>query len=342
MKVTWTIVAAWCALLLAGAGSGIARAQHLDVLVGQVDGCLVTGRADFDGGEWTLGQRVYSGEFDGDFAVNNPGYNGLGAGSPSLPADSQALPGNAALEWDFLPMTIAPQKSNLFYWNGLESDGVPGITPGDVMFGALPGVDYTLGLFDKSGTPHTVNGASILVPSGVIDDTAADGSLHRHRFYQLLDNDGNGSTLPAGGIYLFAMQLRMAGLTTSRPIYMVFGTPGSSVASLDVAAVPWVETRVDTLIGLPGDYNQDGRVDAADYVVWRETLGSPTLLVADGNMNGVVDVGDYGVWRANFGTVAAGTGSAMAVHAAVPEPSVAVLLITVLVCGMGECRRRQG
>ena len=44
---------------------------------------------------------------------------------------------------------------------------------------------------------------------------------------------------------------------------------------------------------LPGDYNNDGTVDAADYVVWRDTLGSTTDLRADGNPNLVIDANDY-------------------------------------------------
>ena len=90
---------------------------------------------------------MYSGEFDNDFAVNNPGFNSLAAGSPALPAGSQALPGSAALAWDFLPMTIEQSKSNLFYWDGIESDGMPGITPDDVRFGPPPGREYALSLF---------------------------------------------------------------------------------------------------------------------------------------------------------------------------------------------------
>jgi hypothetical protein len=115
----------------------------------------------------------------------------LAAGSPSLPAGSQALPGNSGLGWDFVPMTIAPFQSNLFYWNGLESDNVPGLTQNDVMFGALPGANYSLTLFDKSGSGFAVNGSSAVVAGSIIDDTAADGSLHRHRFYLLQDGDGN-------------------------------------------------------------------------------------------------------------------------------------------------------
>ena len=57
---------------------------------------------------------------------------------------------------------------------------------------------------------------------------------------------------------------------------------------------------------LPGDYNGNGMVDAADYVVWRDTHGQSVAdgAGADGNGNGLVDDGDYSVWRANFGNSA--------------------------------------
>ena len=52
---------------------------------------------------------------------------------------------------------------------------------------------------------------------------------------------------------------------------------------------------------VPGDYNRDDTVDASDYVVWRDTLGSFFDLRADGTGNLVVDGNDYRVWRARFG-----------------------------------------
>ena len=55
---------------------------------------------------------------------------------------------------------------------------------------------------------------------------------------------------------------------------------------------------------LPGDYNGDGSVDAADYVVWRETLGQlGENLPADGDGSREIDIGDLAVWKANFGHV---------------------------------------
>ncbi len=54
-----------------------------------------------------------------------------------------------------------------------------------------------------------------------------------------------------------------------------------------------------------GDYNHNGTVDAADYVVWRDTLGSTTDFRANGNNDGasmdVIDQADYDTWRSAFG-----------------------------------------
>jgi len=60
---------------------------------------------------------------------------------------------------------------------------------------------------------------------------------------------------------------------------------------------------------LQGDYNLDGLVDAADYSVWRDALGSGDNLAADGNHDGVVGPEDYDIWKANFGAVAAASAS---------------------------------
>ena len=55
-----------------------------------------------------------------------------------------------------------------------------------------------------------------------------------------------------------------------------------------------------------GDYNKNSIVDAADFTVWRDTLGSTTDLRADGSKNGIVDQADYDYWRDRFGNVVRG------------------------------------
>ena len=80
--------------------------------------------------------------------------------------------------------------------------------------------------------------------------------------------------------------------------------------------------------GIEGDYNLDGMVDAADYTLWRDSLGSTLNLAADGNQNGVVDSADYGVWASNYGQSI--PAFSQAASQAVPEPSACVMLLTVM------------
>jgi hypothetical protein len=73
-----------------------------------------------------------------------------------------------------------------------------------------------------------------------------------------------------------------------------------------------------------GDYNGDGIVDAGDYSLWRDTLGSTTNLAADGDGNGMVNLLDYNLWAANYGAQQTST-------LQTPEPAA----IALVVLGMG-------
>ncbi|MGL4512628.1 MAG: hypothetical protein ACRCT8_06010 [Lacipirellulaceae bacterium] len=106
-----------------------------------------------------------------------------------------------------------------------------------------------------------------------------------------------------------------------------------------------------------GDYNDDGAVNAADYTVWRDSLGATVAsgAGADGNSNGVIDQADYDTWVSTYGQVAtAGTTfdpfnasyviidnvvvSRIASVGAIPEPSAAVL---ALLAAAGMVRRKR-
>lgn len=81
--------------------------------------------------------------------------------------------------------------------------------------------------------------------------------------------------------------------------------------------------------GVLGDFNLDGRVDAADFSVWRDTFGSNSS-AADASGNGTVDQQDYNIWKANFGAVAAtGDGAAATLAAPVPESATIILAGTI-------------
>ena len=62
-------------------------------------------------------------------------------------------------------------------------------------------------------------------------------------------------------------------------------------------------------LGLAGDFNADGTVDAADYIVWRRNGGTPQ---------------EYQTWRNNFGMSLPGGGSGGSTS--VPEPASFILL----------------
>ncbi|MEX2093485.1 MAG: choice-of-anchor Q domain-containing protein [Pirellulales bacterium] len=74
-----------------------------------------------------------------------------------------------------------------------------------------------------------------------------------------------------------------------------------SGGQIDIGAFE-VQSAV-VLPSLPGDYNLDEAVDAADYTVWRDTLGQEVAAYdsADGDGDGTIDEDDYDVWKSNFG-----------------------------------------
>lgn len=84
-----------------------------------------------------------------------------------------------------------------------------------------------------------------------------------------------------------------------------------------------------SITGLPGDFNGDGQVTAADLENWREQFGQTAgTLSADGNSDGRVDAADYTIWR---DALPAGA-------TAVPEPATALLVAFAM--GFTGTRRR--
>ena len=80
---------------------------------------------------------------------------------------------------------------------------------------------------------------------------------------------------------------------------------------------------------LAGDYNGNGTVDAADYVMWRKNLGSNTSLLNDDTPG--VSQDDYTRWRTHFGQTSNGISSIL--ESAVPEPRSGLLLAIAIVAG---------
>lgn len=334
------IAAVLFALMAELSQGGRVVGQHSDVLVQVLDGKLTTGVADFDSGINTLGARVYTSAFPLSFAVNNPGFNAVGSGGVAMPPGADPLPVSSDLFWDFLSMTSGAVRSNLLYWNAVGTA---------VAFGPTPAATYGLSLYGLSGgvlTGVRADGTDQDVTGNSIGRTSSTGGLHQHRFFFLDDDlDPNDASTPATGIYLIAMQLRMAGVETSAPFYLLFATPGVSLETLGATARPWVEANVDALIPPPlaGDYTGDGAVDGADLVAWQRQLGSPAALpgiTADGDASGGVDAGDLVVWRSGWNAPPAADATLPAIGEA-PEPSAIALALAGVGSLLAVARRRR-
>ena len=121
------------------------------------------------------------------------------------------------------------------------------------------------------------------------------------------------------------------------------GTLGGDVANLGTPTGPagfsfalsnnTSNTSIDlqvTAVGLSGDFNNDGKVDAADYVSWRKNNGTNNALPNDNGLGTPITSAHYDLWRANFGNPpGSGSGSGLAGNQAVPEPATLVLICLI-------------
>jgi hypothetical protein len=106
------------------------------------------------------------------------------------------------------------------------------------------------------------------------------------------------STGPDGYIDVVDVQVRAA---ADELLFLEVNATTGQVAIKNQTGEPF---RIDhyeiTAPGTSGDYNRNGVVDAADYVVWRDNLDAEVTLPND-STPGMVTIEDYNVWRANFG-----------------------------------------
>ena len=107
--------------------------------------------------------------------------------------------------------------------------------------------------------------------------------------------------------------------------------PMTSWRLIDQAAVARAYLSVSQIRqGLPGDYNEDGVVDAADYTIWRNNVGDSVVRLPNAFGAGAIGLEQYDLWRQQYGSeLQLGIGQG----AIVPEPnSMALALIVTLFC----------
>ena len=116
-------------------------------------------------------------------------------------------------------------------------------------------------------------------------------------------------------------------------VYVVTNIFLSGLASIDSINLMTFTTQFAQTgpLSIRGDYNQNGKVDAADYAVWRDNVGTTNVLPND-FVGGTIGAAQYSQWRSHFGESSlAGSGamSSDVSHAitVVPEPGAILLLI---------------
>jgi hypothetical protein len=168
-------------------------------------------------------------------------------------------------------------------------------------------LEATPGLEVYQRPPATPSYAPIFGTAGSSLRWRWNGSM-THNVYAVQD--------PTLELYEAAYRVYIADDTTGEPLLGY----GAAEVTFRFAATPNV---------LAGDYNGDGFVNAADYVVWRKELGTSVSLPGD-TTPGTVDEADYTVWRENFGhTMNDGATGALA-YSAVPEPATWLLIACAL------------
>ena len=192
----------------------------------------------------------------------------------------------------------------------LEGDLTPGSSPASVTYDANVHFDSTAQLKIElggttAGTQYDqvhVNGALSLSGTLKVELIDLGGGLFAPASGQSFDILDWGTL--SGSFSAIQLPTLAGGLTWNT----------SQLYSIGVLSV--------ALPGLPGDYNNNSVVDAADYVLWRKSNNTAITLLNDSTPG--TDQSDYTVWRAHFGQTG-GSGPGSNANAAVPEPTTIIL-----------------
>jgi hypothetical protein len=196
----------------------------------------------------------------------------------------------------------------------IGSNGALTSTSGGGLAISSGGVYYGTPTSNRYGTYDPVTGAYTNIanpdkPAGIGAYTALD--FDGSTLYGL--NTGPGSPPPTH-------------LVTIVPATGAVTDLGASLNSLDAIAFQPAPP------GLTGDYNNNGTVDAGDYVEYRKNEGTTNVLSND-PIGGTIGPAQYTQWRSNYGKPpGSGVGASN-----IPEPTALVLLLLGL---LATCFRR--
>lgn len=213
-----------------------------------------------------------------------------------------------------------PEKRTLWYWNP-QTELVK------------PAPVEALRLLARENRTTILSPNDLVAPPPLLLSNPMTGQqgFHNHGLLAYaLDDDPPA----AAGAYGFFARLTSNAYAPSEPFLLVLNRNTDYDKMLTAA----LAINAAALAPIPGDYDNNRVVEAADYQYWRERFGQspPPLTSPDGNGNGVVDAADYVIWRDAF---TSGAAAGLHSHAlAIPEPSPLFLLLAATVTL--ACRRR--
>lgn len=189
--------------------------------------------------------------------------------------------------------------------------------------------------------PLTAGGPTINIPLNVGQDT---GNYWDSEFVPNQGDDIKLTISRTAGVWLFEID-NLTAPEVSGDISMTYPpnflslandlTVGVMVAAADydetIETYPVTVDTFDVTVGPvvppahPGDFNEDGSVDGADFVIWQThfpTQGGAAPGDGDANADGNVDGSDFVVWQTSFPYSPPAPGTSQ-----VPEPNSLLLII---------------
>ena len=228
-------------------------------------------------------------------------------GDPALPPTEGHSPG--------IEVAMTINNGTLDLTGGADFQEFFGLADGELVFF----YEYEQGVGPKN-EKYSINftgPGTIIIDNGIfVAEEDADGNFAPAIGTDLDDSDhlpGSLGTWHSPGQW----PKRDRQVPISAPFLRTTGTVGEDNYTL---------TSLLAAAGVAGDYNDNGVVDAADYVLWRN--GGP--LENEVEDPGTTSPADYNAWRARFGNGSAGGAALLSANAAVPEPAtLACLLIAI-------------
>jgi hypothetical protein len=150
-----------------------------------------------------------------------------------------------------------------------------------------------------------------------------DIGQHVHFLQYFLDD----SPPAAIGAYGFFARFLIAPYQDHDPILVMLNNGLDETTLLTAARA--INAAASDGVSIAGDFNGDGTVDAADYVLWRKGAAVPNTPQ------------NYTLWRTNF-DMTDGAGASVSTSSSVPEPTAMGLVIGALLCALAKVTVARG